>query len=380
MINPVATTKVEKIMNRKKTLVGGAAVMAIVLVSTAFLTFNAGPAMPEAAQTDIRPVAVEVQTVKAGTLQESVSAVGTIAAMKDVVVSSETAGRVTAVLVKVGDAVRQAQTLIQVDDELKLIAVEQAKAQMLAAETNYRKAQKDFERTEKLYKAGDVADVEMEGYRLALHSAEAQYKSAAVGLKASQRQLDDTKIKAPISGYVASRKVEVGEMVAPGKEIANLVDLSTLKVKLSIPEEEIVHIRAKQPATLHVDSQPGEVIAGTVYTVGSKSEASGSHSYPVEVVVQNRKADILKVGMFARVEITTASVKKALTVSKETLVNEESNPSVFVIENSVARLRPVRVGLRTNDRVQILEGLKEGDLVVSFGQKGLKDGSTVQYK
>jgi membrane fusion protein (multidrug efflux system) len=80
------------------------------------------------------------------------------------------------------------------------------------------------------------------------------------------------------------------------------------------------------------------------------------------------------------VEITTASVKKALTVSKETLVNEESNPSVFVIENSVARLRPVRVGLRTNDRVQILEGLKEGDLVVSFGQKGLKDGSTVQYK
>jgi membrane fusion protein, multidrug efflux system len=367
-------------MTRKKKIVIGAVMAAAVLLSTSILALSSGPSGPETAQASIRPVAVEVTRVKAGPLQESISAVGTIAAMRDVVVSSETAGRVTAVKVKTGDVVRQGQTLVRVDDELKAIAVEQAKAQMLAAETNYRKAQKDFERTEKLYKAGDVADVELEGYRLAYHSAEAQYKTAAVGLKAAQKQLDDANIKAPIPGTVAWRRVEVGEMVSPGKEIANIVDLSSLKVKLSIPEEEIVRIRTSQPVSLHVDSQPGEEFSGTVYTVGSKAEAPGGHTYPVEVVVVNRKAGVLKAGMFARVDVYTATVKNGIAVAKESLINEDSSPAVFVVEDNVARLRPVTVGIRTGERIQILKGLNEGDLVVSFGQKALKDGSPVQYK
>ena len=95
-------------------------------------------------------------------------AVGSVEANRDVMVSSETAGRVTAVLVDVGDAVKKGQTLVQVDAELKEVAVQQARAALLAAKTNMEKAKKDFERTEKLYASGDVADVELEGYQLAL--------------------------------------------------------------------------------------------------------------------------------------------------------------------------------------------------------------------
>jgi len=366
-------------MLKKKRVIAAAALL-LVLVSVLFLAFTSRQTQADATKASIRPVAVEVTPLATANLTETVSAVGTVAAMRDVVVSSETAGRITAVLVKVGDNVRQGQTLVQVDAELKVIAVEQAKAQLQAAETNFKKAQKDFERSEKLFKTGDVADVELEGYRLAYHSAEAQFKSAAVGLKLAQRQLDDTRVKAPISGVIASRKVEVGEMVAPGREVANIVDISSIKVRLSIPEEEVGKIKVKQPAALRVDSRPGEVIQGSVYTIGSKAETPNGHSYPVEVVVQNKDVAPLKVGMFARVDIQAGSANDALAIAKESIVNEESNPAVFVVENNVARLRPVKLGIRAGDRYQVLEGLRAGDLVVSFGQKSLKDGSAVHYK
>jgi RND family efflux transporter MFP subunit len=331
-------------------------------------------------ETRVAPVAVEVTPVTTGTLIERVSAVGTLSAMQDVVVGSETAGRITHVYVNVGDFARKGQTLVQVDAELKAIAVDQANAQMLAAETNYQKTKSDNERAEHLFANGDISSTEMETYRLAFRSGQAAYKSAEVALRFAQRQLDDTKIKAPISGYVVSRKVDVGEMVSPGMEIANIVDLSSVKVKLYIPEEEIGMVKLKQPAVLRVDSEPDRVFNSVVYSVGRKTESPAGHAYPVEVVVRNKNVDVLKAGMFARVEIETRSAADALIISKESLVNEHSNPAVYVVENNTARLRVVKLGIRSGSSVQVLKGVREGDLVISFGQKKLKDGSPVQYR
>jgi len=353
-------------------VVGAVAIIGVGLTST--------KTQADAQKALAKPIPVEVSPVAVENLQETISAVGTIAAMKDVMVASETAGRVTQVFFKVGDPVKQSQTLVRVDDELKEIGVEQARAQLQAAETNLKKAEKDYHRTEKLFQTGDVADAELGGYRLAYHAAEAQQKSAAVALKYAQRQFEDTRIKSPISGVVASKRVEVGEMVGPGKEIANVVDLSTLKVKLSVAEDDISKLRLRQPVTLRVDSRPGEEFAGAVYTIGAKSEMPNQHTYPVEVVVANRKGQPLKVGMFARVEIRMHSAMEALTISKESLLNEDTNPSVYVVMDNVARLRPIKLGIRAGDRYQVIEGLRAGDLVISFGQKGVKDGSSVQYK
>ena len=367
-------------MKTRKRVLLAIAVIATLLGLIAITGVAWKPNTSEASQSTSIPVAVEVTPVSPSSITETVSAVGTISAMKDVIVSSETAGRVTKVLVKVGDAVRQGQHLVLVDDELKVIAVDQARAQLLAAETNFKKAHKDFERAQKLFTTGDIADVELEGNRLALHSSEAQHQSALVGLKYAQRQLEDTRIKAPIGGRIASRRVEVGEMVSPGKEIANIVDLSSVKVKLAIPEEEIGKIRLQQAASLRVDPFPGERFEGGVYTIGAKSETPAGHTYPVEVVVSSRNIDALKVGMFARVEIRANSAGNTLTISKESLVTDGANPTLFVVENGIARIRPVKLGLRAGDVYQVLEGLREGELVISFGQKNLKDGAAVQYR
>ena len=323
------------------------------------------------------PVAVEVKTLAASQITEIITATGSVSAWRDVMVSSETSGRVTGVPVKVGDAVKAGQTLVRVDDELKVIAVEQAKAQLLAAEVNMKKADKDYQRAEKLFETKDIADVELEGNKLGLRAAEAQYKSAQVGLKYAQKQLDDSQIKAPVAGTIASKMVEVGEMVGPGRVVVNIVDMGKAKVKLSIPEEEIAKLHAGQSARLRADADTANSIMGSVYTVGSKSESPIGHSYPVEIVVAGVTGRALKAGMFVRVEITVQSIQHALTIAKEQLAADAATPSVYVVENTIAHLRPVKLGIHSVDRYQIVSGVKEGDLIISFGLKKIKDGSRV---
>ncbi|MBM2846075.1 MAG: efflux transporter, family, subunit [Bacteroidetes bacterium] len=363
---------------RTKVIAGVGTVVALIALITLRMT-SSGHAEKTVAVT---PVAVEVTPVASSTLTETVSAVGTISAVRDVVVSSETVGRVTRVLVKVGDFVRQGQTLVQVDDELKSIAVDQAEVQVLAAETSFKKALRDFERAESLFFTKDISDAELESYRLGYRSAEAQHKGAVVNLRIAQRALDDARVKSPISGYVASKNIEVGEMLRMGDRVANIVDMGSVKVKLSIPEEEISKVRVHQEAALHIDSVPDNVFQAFVHTVGSKTETPMGHTYPVEVVVENKNKDIslLKAGMFARVEIKASAVADAMTISKESLLDEDTVPKVFVAENNIARIRPLKLGVRSGDRIQVLEGLRAGDLVISFGQKQLKDGSLVQFK
>lgn len=360
---------------RKRTTIGVAALLLLLVLITLLLgvSHSRGTGVVLRAT----PSAVEITPAATHQLTQVVSAVGTVSALNDVVVSSETAGRVTGVSAQVGDRVRAGQTLVTVDNELKAIAVEQAKAQLLAAETQRTKARGDFERGERLFAAGDISTVELETYRLGFRSAEASFAGAQVGLRHAERQLHDTRIASPIGGYVASRLVDVGEMVAPGREIANIVDLSRAKVKLTVREEDIVGVHRGQAAHVTVDARPGHAFAATVLSVGRKAETPGGHSYPVEVVIDSGGAELLKVGMFARVDIRTETRASVLAVSKEALVGDDTDPAVFVAENGFARRRSVTLGLRAGELQEIVSGLRAGEPVITFGHRKLRDGSPV---
>ena len=365
-------------MKRRFRLFVAAAAGLVLIVAIVMMTSRSSQA--DAAKGQIRATPVEVTPAVVTNIEENISAVGSVEAMRDVIVSSETSGRVVAVKADVGDVVRKGQTLVQVDAELKEVAVQQARAQLLAATTSMEKARKDYERTEKLYASGDVADIELEGYRLAYHSAEAQYQSAVAAARYAGRQLSDARIVSPIDGLVASRKVETGEMVAPGREVANIVDVAAVKVKLNVPEEDVVKLRVGQKAILHIDSHPGDRFEGKVHTISAKSETPNGHSYPVEILVQNRKGTPLKVGMFARVDIRANAATAVVAITKESLVEGNGTTSVFVAKNGIARLRPVQLGLQGETLVQVQDGVAKGDLVVTFGHKSLKDGAAVAFK
>ncbi len=324
-------------------------------------------------------VAVHAATVGQQPMVATVSAVGILSANADVMVSSETAGRIVALAMRVGERISKGGLLAQVDDELLLIAVDQAKAQLLTAEANLDKSRRDLQRVEKLQAADGASASDLEGARLALRAAEAQFKSAEVALKYSERQLGDSKIKAPISGYIAAKYIEVGEMVGPGRPVANMVDMEKVKMKLTIAEKDIVKVKKGQTCRITLDACPGRYFPGVVWSVAAKSETPSAHAYPVEVLMDNPPQSGIKAGMFGRVTVQVDSLPNAVVIPKEAVINSAGGgQQAFVINDLHASLRNIKTGVISDSTVQVLAGLQVGETLVTFGQSTLKDGDAVR--
>ncbi len=308
---------------------------------------------------------VSVDKVAKKDLSETLSLVGNITANNDVNIISETAGKITAVFTKVGDYKQAGSVLFQVDDELK-------KAAFMSAEANYEKAKKDYERFKTLYQQKSVSDSQLDQAKLGAAMAEAQYTVA-------KRQLEDTQIKTPISGYVSARYVDIGSMVQGAPQatlVANIVDISRLKVKLNLAERDAFLIKVGDQVKVTVDVYPGVTFEGRIESISSKGDEA--HTYPVEISINNERAHPLKASMFARVEFTSLKNRETIVIPRESLVGSVKEPQVFVVENGIAKLRSLTVGNQSGIYIQVLQGLMEGETIVVNGQNNLVDNLKVE--
>lgn len=312
---------------------------------------------------DVYYVSVEKAAKK--NLSESLNLVGTIYANNDVNIISETAGKITQVFVNAGDYKQAGSVLFQVDDELK-------KAAFMSAEASYEKAKKDYERFQVLYQQKSVTDSQLDQAKLGAAVAEAQFIVA-------KRQLNDSQIKTPISGYITARYVDLGSMVQGAPQatlVANIVDISRLKIKLNLAESDAFLVKKGDAVAVTVDVYPGVVFKGKVESVSSKGD--DAHTYPVEISINNVKEHPLKAGMFARAEFTSLKNREALVIPRESLVGSIKEPQVYVVENGIAKLRNLTVGDQSGIYVQILGGLMEGETIVVNGQNNLVDNLKVE--
>ncbi len=305
---------------------------------------------------------VTVQPVAYENLDISLEYVGTIVPRAESNISSEISGKVVGVFADLGDFVPKGKLLVKLDDELKL-------ANLQTAEASYTKAKKDLERLEKLYKENSVSETQLEQARFAYQTAEAQ-------LKIAKKQLEDTKIVAPFSATIASRNVEVGMVVSPGTVLFNLADISTPKVKIYVPEKDIFFIKKGSKVEIKSDYLPNRTFFGKVISIGTKADET--KNFPVEIILDSNPENILKAGMFVRVRIPSAISGKSLLIPRESLVGSAKNPKVYVVENNLAILKDITLGIELGRKLEVLHGLKEGDLVVTNGLINLKDSTKVR--
>ncbi len=306
---------------------------------------------------------VSVVTAAKKNIMDSFSQVGTIVANNDVTVLSETSGRVVKVDVEVGDYKKAGSVLVEVDSELREAAYK-------AAAVTYEKAKKDLDRYEELYKEKSISDSQIEQARWACQSAESQYIVA-------KRQLNDTKITTPISGVVTARYVNIGTMVMGAPQstaIANVVDISRLKVKINVAEKDVFRLKVGEKVNVATDVFPSEVFTGSIFSISSQGDEG--HTYPVEVILNNPNRQ-LKSGMFGRVTFTPKSSGNVIVIPREAIVGSIKNATVYVIVNNAAKLRPVVVGKEVGTDIEILSGLQEGEQVVVNGQNNLSDNAPV---
>jgi RND family efflux transporter MFP subunit len=306
---------------------------------------------------------VSVITATRKDVTDSFSQVGTIVAYNDVAILSETSGRVVKVTAEVGDYKPAGSVLVEVDSELKEAAYK-------AANVTYEKAKKDLERYEALYKEGSISDTQIEQARWSYQSAESQYIVA-------RRQLSDTKITTPISGIVTARNVNIGSMVMGAPQatlVANVVDISRLKVKLNVAEKDVIRLKVGEKVDVTTDVFPGSVFTGSIFSISSKGDEG--HTYPVEVVLKNSKLQ-LKAGMFGRVMFTPKSSGNLIVIPRESIIGSVKNAALYIVENDRAKLRSVVTGKETGTDIEILSGLQEGEQVVVNGQNNLSDNAPV---
>lgn len=343
-------------------LIVAATVLILIIASILFINKKKMSAANVGGIKDVYYVKVEKAAVKE--LSESFSLVGTITANNDVNIISETAGRVTSVFAKVGNYKQAGSVLFQVDDELK-------KAALMSAEANYEKAKKDYERFHQLYKEKSASDSQLDQVKLAYSLAEAQYIVA-------KRQFNDTQIKTPISGYITARYVDVGSMVQGAPQatvVANVVDISKLKVKINVAEKDVFLLKVNDPVSVTVDVYPGKVFNGKIESISYKSDEI--HTYPVEISLFNESKTPLKAGMFARVEFTSLKERRSIVIPREALLGSVKQAQIFVVENGIAKLKNIVVGREAGTSIEVLQGLSVGEEIVVNGQNNIVENTPV---
>jgi RND family efflux transporter MFP subunit len=339
------------------------ALTAMLTMTTMLLSAN-GCQKKEAQEQNVMAaeVPVSITVVKKQRLKSSLSLVGNINASADVNVLSEAQGNVTAVYVKVGTPVKAGSVLVQIDDEIP-------RSNKAAAEINFQKARRDFQRAEELYQENSISVSQLDASRLALKAAENQ-------LDIARRQLENTRPKTVIAGTVNARFVDVGTMVQPGKPIANIVNINTLKVRVNVSEREAFQLKPGDRVEISTDVYPASSFEGTIDNIASKADEA--HTYPVEIVVPNNARYPLKAGMFARIAFTSIVAADALSIPRVAVIGSVKDAQVFVVRGNVARLRPVVIGTQTAEMFEVASGLEEMDTVVVSGQNNLVDGSRIQ--
>lgn len=307
------------------------------------------------------PVMVSVVDASNDQLNQKISLTGTIQAEKEVTVVSETAGKVLRLDAKIGDRISKSSAIAHVDNTLQNSAFAAAKAK-------YYKAKKDLERFESLYKENNLSESDLEMARLNLHASEAEFAAA-------KKQMDNTIITAPISGYIADRYIEEGTVVDPGKQIATIVDLTTLKLRINFNELDAYRIKLNDKVKVFTDVYPGVEFIGKVSAIGYKADES--RNFPVEIKLPNSTKNPLRSGLTARIEIVPAQTN-ALLIPRASLSSNFKKPTVFIFNNNKADAREIVTGRENNEYVEVVSGLTAGEKVIVKGINNLKPGAVVQ--
>jgi len=367
----------------------------------------------KAVAADRQPKGVAVALVRRDSVRRSVDVVGTLTAVDQVTVSSETDGTVRAILADLGDRVQAGQVIVRLDNERQQYSYQQqqaALARTLApygatdpqhlpqpeatpdvqrASAELAQASRAFNRASELSKrqllsqqALDDAQAELQakraGYEVALQNARnlaASIQASEAATKLSNRQLRDTEIRAPFDGYVERRLINLGELVKAQMPVMAIVRIEPLKVTAEIPERMAPWIDSGRPVDLHVDAYPGRTFTGKVTRI-SPAVNTGTRAFPFEAVVPNRDG-ALKPGTFARVHVESGKVDEVVTLPFAALQYRYGVNRVFVVRGDRLEMRELQVGERLGERIEVISGVQPDERVVVKDVETLNGGELV---
>ena len=286
---------------------------------------------------------------------------GTVEAYTDIDLAARQGGTVKWIGPEEGDYVEKGEKLLEIDTALIEARLEQA-------ETAYELAEAKFERIKDLYEKNVTS-------KDAFDDARANMKSARASLEQAEVNLEWASLYSPLNGVLDRRMVDPGEHIDPGHVVMKIVEIDRVKVEFNVPEKDALYFKRGQKVNLTSSNGETRDYVGTVKYVALTAEKA-TRTYPLKIVVDNPDR-YLRPGMIVRASLVRRELENGIAVPFFSLIERERGKSVFVIENGVAREKPVTYGMFQGGMVEITDGLEPGDSLVVVGQRDLVDGAEV---
>lgn len=308
-------------------------------------------------------ITVRIDTVKTEVVHQAYRANGNFAPLQDLKLASERGGQVVQVLVDEGAEVRVGQTLAIIKADLQSIELQNAEAA-------YQTAKKDAQRFENAFETGGVTQQQLDQIRLQLQSAEARLNQAKI-------TVGDSHVKSTINGIVNKRHIEPGTVVGPGTPLFDVVNVSKLKLNVNVSESQVAAINTGDEVRIKASVYPDKEFKGKITFIAAMADSS--LNFPVEIEVINNTENQLRAGMYGSVLFSSQGedIPAIKVVPRDAFVGSVSNNEIFVAKDGTAQLRKVVAGRNFGDKVEILDGLETGEIVITSGIINLTDGAKI---
>jgi len=326
-------------------------------------------------ETEETAVPVTVAEAYRGSVEVTGSFTGVVEPETVVDVVHKTGGKVSEVRVKDGDKVQAGDLLIRLDSTEFSAQVAQAEATLQVIQVQLESAADSLEDTRILYEEDIVSLQKFEQAETQYKVLEAQAAQAEATLQLVRTQLDDTQITAPIGGTVSGVTINSGEMLSPGIPVVTINKLDTMEVLVKLTEKDVGRVSVGQKVDVLVSAVCSEPLEGEIVMVSPVADFQ-TKTYRMKTALSNEDGR-LKAGMTAAIELAVAVEKDTVVLPVEAVVTQQGEHVVYVVEEGLARCRPVSLGLESGTTVSVLEGVEPGEQVVVSGQHYLQDGSKV---
>jgi len=305
---------------------------------------------------------VEIFNVENSTFVEYISLPVVVIPYKEADLGMTAGGKITKIFVDKGDRVLKGGNLLIVDNVL-------LKTSLKSSITSLEYQKNEFKRDKKLFEEGSINPSMYDISTLKLEQAQSAYDIA-------KKQLEDATLKAPFSGIVTMRNIEIGEILAPGVPAFRLIDISRVKVQAGIPERYIGDFKIGNDVSIKFDALPGKIFKGNINFISPEASVS-VRTFLAEIIVDNSEG-LLKSGIMGDARILRKVHEQAIMIPFNAMIETQHGRIVFLAsQDNTAEERPVEIGNSNETMTFVTAGLNPGDRLIVKGQQDLVNGERI---
>ncbi|WP_297422432.1 efflux RND transporter periplasmic adaptor subunit [Clostridium sp.] len=345
---------------------------------------------------------VEVQTATTTEKNSGDTYKATLEAYQQGIVSSKISAKVMSESLENGQYVNAGDTLVTLDDQDIKNNIKTAQAQLQVYENqlnssqvaleklkiNLDDAQRNYDRQKTLFDGNAISKADLEAAEKTLNNAKADYDSGNATIQTAQSNIDaekvsisnlqdnlnNTIIKAPISGVISNKSANIGQMASSGAALATVNDISSIYATIQVPQEKISSVKIGQPATIVVDGSD-KTFNGTVQNMDLSADTT-SRVFNCKIKIDNSDKSLLP-GIYGKVTLVNDQKIEVITIPINALVGNEGDYSVFINDNGTAKKTKVTIGETNDNNVEITSGVKNGDQIIVTNTSTLQDGDAI---